>query len=377
MAIWSPFVAVSRRIISSDSRQFAALDFSQSVDVILATFSVLVGVSLADFFDDTKNKLSDDVHDWAFFMLVALLLRYIIGSAIHLKNTYRSASKFEHSASIFLFFKDIAFLIAFGFVAIKITHSKTFFHFMQQTADFILISFLWSITDPIFRRIWGHNALRSRPLWEVWTTIDIIQLTITVSVYCLYRQEPHRVAVILTFVYGVFFFIDLAALLRIIALREPAANGSPLSGSIYLAGPLFSAAEQDFNQALAAFLRGRGHKVFVPQEEEQRQASAQDIFQRDKRALDAAAVVVANMDGPDPDSGTCWECGYAYARGKPVIAFRTDFRAAEEPDKAPYNLMMAESAISSIYRPFADRGELFDAINQALQALPKPSSAAP
>ena len=35
--------------------------------------------------------------------------------------------------------------------------------------------------------------------------------------------------------------------------------------------------------------------------------------------------VVANTDGPDPDSGTSWECGYAY-RKKPVILFPTDFR---------------------------------------------------
>ena len=37
-------------------------------------------------------------------------------------------------------------------------------------------------------------------------------------------------------------------------------------------------------------------------------------------------IVVANMDGSDPDSGTSWECGYAY-RKKPVILFRADFRA--------------------------------------------------
>jgi len=25
-------------------------------------------------------------------------------------------------------------------------------------------------------------------------------------------------------------------------------------------------------------------------------------------------AVVANMDGPDPDSGTCWECGSVWAQ---------------------------------------------------------------
>jgi nucleoside 2-deoxyribosyltransferase len=37
---------------------------------------------------------------------------------------------------------------------------------------------------------------------------------------------------------------------------------------IYFAGPLFSAAERDWNATLAAALRGAGHEVFLPQEQE-------------------------------------------------------------------------------------------------------------
>jgi nucleoside 2-deoxyribosyltransferase len=63
-------------------------------------------------------------------------------------------------------------------------------------------------------------------------------------------------------------------------------------------------------------------------------------------------VVVANMDGADPGSATCWESGYAH-RKKSIIVFRTDFRVgyeirgdahpAEQHDLAPYNLMLTES----------------------------------
>ena len=35
---------------------------------------------------------------------------------------------------------------------------------------------------------------------------------------------------------------------------------------IYFAGPLFSAAERDWNATLAAALRGAGHEVFLPQD---------------------------------------------------------------------------------------------------------------
>ena len=46
--------------------------------------------------------------------------------------------------------------------------------------------------------------------------------------------------------------------------------------------------------------------------------------------LDWSEAVVAVMDGSDPDSGTAWERGYAYARGKPIITFRSDFRKPGE-----------------------------------------------
>ena len=90
---------------------------------------------------------------------------------------------------------------------------------------------------------------------------------------------------------------------------------------IYLAGPLFSTAERDFNAQLAKRLREKGHEVWLPQESEQLSMTPREIFEEDVRGLDWSEVVVANMDGPDPDLGTCWECGYAY--GKKFVNART------------------------------------------------------
>jgi len=126
---------------------------------------------------------------------------------------------------------------------------------------------------------------------------------------------------------------------------------------IYLAGPLFTVAERDFNARLAALLRKAGHEVWLPQESEQRLMSAKEIFAKDVEGVDSAEVVVANMDGPDPDSGTCWECGYAY-RKKPIVIFRSDFRAAHEPGKAAFNLMLTESAVRYLDVAYADRENL-------------------
>jgi nucleoside 2-deoxyribosyltransferase len=137
---------------------------------------------------------------------------------------------------------------------------------------------------------------------------------------------------------------------------------------IYLAGPLFTTAEREFNLRLTQRLRQAGHKVFLPQESEQRTMTAREIFAGDVAGIDWAEVVVANMDGPDPDSGTCWECGYAYKR-KPIIVFRTDFRAADEPGKAPYNLMLTESATVRLDLAFADLERVAHCVDEALRSL--------
>jgi len=140
---------------------------------------------------------------------------------------------------------------------------------------------------------------------------------------------------------------------------------------IYLAGPLFSTAEREFNARLALLLRAKGHEVWLPQEIEQRSMSAKQIFEKDVAGVDWAEAVVANMDGPDPDSGTCWECGYAYGK-KPVIVYRTDFREADEADKAPFNLMLTESATRCLELHFTRTEQVASAIDDALKSLTTP-----
>jgi nucleoside 2-deoxyribosyltransferase len=128
---------------------------------------------------------------------------------------------------------------------------------------------------------------------------------------------------------------------------------------IYLAGPLFSLAEQGFNAELARFLESQGFEVFLPQEHEPRDKTARAIFDMDVAAIDWADMVVACMDGPDPDSGTAWECGYAYAKGKPIVCYRTDFRITGDTEGAPYNLMLSESATARFEVPFRTKPEEF------------------
>lgn len=137
---------------------------------------------------------------------------------------------------------------------------------------------------------------------------------------------------------------------------------------VYLAGPLFSTAEREFNARIAAALRAAGHEVWLPQEVEDRALTAGAIFRHDVAGIDWAEAVVANMDGPDPDSGTCWECGYAYGK-KPIVLFRTDVRAGDDPAKAPFNFMLTESATRTLLRPLADSATVAAAILDVLASL--------
>lgn len=51
---------------------------------------------------------------------------------------------------------------------------------------------------------------------------------------------------------------------------------------------------------------------------------AGEIFRRDIQLIDQCDVVAANVNpfrGTEPDSGTCFELGYGYARGKALYAY--------------------------------------------------------
>jgi nucleoside 2-deoxyribosyltransferase len=117
---------------------------------------------------------------------------------------------------------------------------------------------------------------------------------------------------------------------------------------IYLAGPLFTTAEREFNVQLATRLRSLGHEVFVPQEHPPSEPTGKAILLKNLRGLDWADGVVAIVDGADPDSGTSWECGYAYATRKPIVLFRSDFRGSGDVDDIPYNAMLIGAADARI-----------------------------
>ena len=145
---------------------------------------------------------------------------------------------------------------------------------------------------------------------------------------------------------------------------------------IYIAGPLFSIAERNFNRALADGLRSRmaDWTITLPQEHAKtitgQKGFANDMFSYCMKSMVDSDVVVAVLDGPDVDSGTCVEIGYAYARGKPIIGIRTDFRASED---SGVNVMVSKACAEIIWLRDSSV-ELNDAVDEILHAVERLST---
>ncbi|HIX89394.1 MAG TPA: nucleoside 2-deoxyribosyltransferase [Candidatus Agathobaculum pullicola] len=61
--------------------------------------------------------------------------------------------------------------------------------------------------------------------------------------------------------------------------------------------------------------------------------TAQEIFAGNCTLIDSADIVIANLNpfrGVEPDSGTCFEVGYAVAKGKTVYGYVSDARSLRE-----------------------------------------------
>jgi nucleoside 2-deoxyribosyltransferase len=100
--------------------------------------------------------------------------------------------------------------------------------------------------------------------------------------------------------------------------------------SIYLAGPdVFRPDATDHGRQLVALCAEYGFTGVFPLEPSlptglSPQALAEHIFRANVAHIEACDAVLANLDffrGPEPDSGTCFEVGYAVARGKPVVGY--------------------------------------------------------
>lgn len=105
---------------------------------------------------------------------------------------------------------------------------------------------------------------------------------------------------------------------------------------VYYAGPMFSAAELEFNLKAAAALEGAGLEIFLPQRDGGCMAEmlrtmtpdevSREIFLTDMESIRRAKAFLFVLDGRVPDEGACVALGLAYAAGVPCYGLKTDPR---------------------------------------------------
>lgn len=124
----------------------------------------------------------------------------------------------------------------------------------------------------------------------------------------------------------------------------------------YLAAPFFNQNERYIYARVIDYLRNAEHlDLYVPQEHTvedawnlSNSAWAWEVFKEDVRALDEAKVVYVLNFGMYSDSGTAWEAGYAYAKGKRIVNILVN-----QKDNV-YSLMMINGANRLVNVEFDD-----------------------
>ena len=139
------------------------------------------------------------------------------------------------------------------------------------------------------------------------------------------------------------------------------ANQNSLYPKLYIASPFgFSEATRYFyEQVMLPMIEDIGYTILdpwalapkkeikevlaMPYSEERRDRWSKinaEIGRRNTEAIDNADAMLAVLDGPDPDSGTCGEIGYAAAQGKRILGYRGDFRQAGDNEGGLVNLQI-------------------------------------
>ena len=184
--------------------------------------------------------------------------------------------------------------------------------------------------------------------------------------------------------------IVTTAVAPLLAIWTQRANSQPASKAtgrstmkIYLASPLgFSQIGRDFyNGRLVPEIVRLGYEVVDPWKltDEAKIKAVKDMdYGKAKRdawralnveiggnnraGIDRADAVFAILDGVDVDSGTAAEIGYAFAKGKPILGYRGDFRLSADNEGSTVNLQVEYFITQS-------GGEIIDSLGKGWDRL--------
>jgi len=207
--------------------------FEQTVKVILQTFAVFVGFTLNEAIKSAIEKKGDykDWHWYALLALIALLLRFIIGSTVHLNRTYVTppatqplAAGQATSTSVGMLFKDLLFLVAFGIAAIFMSKGKDVSEFAFWGMVYLFCAAIWCLVDWVLRDVikWcgdTETTTRVGAFSPPWLGLCLGQLAFTAALYVVYvcvlpTMPATAVAITLAGGYIACLYIDLRIILR-------------------------------------------------------------------------------------------------------------------------------------------------------------------
>ncbi len=130
---------------------------------------------------------------------------------------------------------------------------------------------------------------------------------------------------------------------------------------VYIAEPLFTPGDRKYAEEIDEIVRKFGFETYLPHRDAgvfiRGKSSSETFFKNDLSYLENCAFVVAILNGTDVDSGTAWEIGYAYAKGKPIYGIIEDTR---KPNVDLLNPML----VNSIKKIAFSREELAEVIKK-------------
>ncbi len=218
-------------------------DYKQIVEKSISLFAVFTGATLSFYIGDFlfAKQLPDEFMAFPFWSraclvaaVIALLLRYIVGSAVHLNLMYvpKVTPTFEEvveddaagnpvrhfvlsepnqneSKPLWRLFFDLIVLVVFGILAVSIIHAQGLQGFLLLAACFVFAGFLWGALA-LFRR-------QDRPIAQRWMAIDGVQAAATVLLLFSVRYgliDKLATTAVLAVLYVFFLLIDLAVVSR-------------------------------------------------------------------------------------------------------------------------------------------------------------------
>lgn len=162
-------------------------------------------------------------------------------------------------------------------------------------------------------------------------------------------------------------------------------RGIKMTKQIYFGGALFSEMEQMYNAYVVKQIREKyGDKVnvYLPQENDSINdksgfADSKAIAEGDNEYLEKTDILIAVLDGVNPDSGLSAELGYFYSMNKPIIGLYTDSRQGTHGNQEKIEALdeIAESQFSyiNLYTVglVKKRGEIVRTVDELVETLEK------